>query len=231
MYSDKLKTNQDSRVAICGAKLAATAVRPDQYPSGLPEFAFAGKSNVGKSSLINAMVNRNALARSSKQPGKTRTLNFYEVEYKFTKPASQAVENTSACSSEPLRSSLFLVDLPGYGYAKISKEESARWGGMVESYLKNRPPLKALFLLLDIRHEPNANDKMLYDWCVYYKIPLFTVATKSDKLKRSQVPKYLAAIRRSLNTDEPPLAFSSESRAGRDALWSLILDIANKPVL
>ena len=196
-------------IIINNTDIAKTAVKPDQYPdTNWPEVAFVGKSNVGKSSLINAVLGRKRLARTSGTPGKTRTINFFHVESK-----------------------LYFVDLPGYGYARISKSESAKWGEMVEGYLQNRPQLKRVFLLVDIRHEPNANDKMLYDWFEHYNIPFTLVATKSDKLKRSQVPKHLGIIRRNLGAPEPPLAFSSETRDGRDQLWSLILDSCGIDVL
>jgi GTP-binding protein len=202
-------------INILQASLAATAVWPSQFPTdGRPEIAFAGKSPVGKSSLINALVGRNKLARSSKPPGKTRTLNFYAVEYKHE-------------AAVPL----YFVDLPGYGYAKVSQSESEKWGGMVEGYLKERAPLKALFLLLDIRHEPGAHDKMLFEWCQYYQLPFTVIATKCDKLKRSQIPAHLAAIRKKLGLAEPPLAFSSETKQNRDALWALILDRIQPPVI
>ena len=161
------------------------------------------------------MVNRNALARSSKQPGKTRTINFFHVEY---------IEKSFDDETGLPHQNIYFVDLPGYGYAKVSKSESAKWGEMVEKYLKNRTPLKAIFLLLDIRHEPGVHDKMLFDWCRHYHLPYFYIATKSDKLKKSQIQKHVAILRRNLGEKDPPLAFSSETKEGRDNLWTLILD-------
>jgi GTP-binding protein len=179
-----------------------SAVRRDQYPAdGLPEVAFAGKSNVGKSSLINAMLSRKSLARSSRHPGKTRTINFYGVDNR-----------------------LIFTDLPGYGYAKVSKSESAKWGTMIESYLLKRDPLKLLVLLLDIRHEPGSHDRQLYEWCAHHRLPLQIIATKSDKLKKSQIQKHLAQLKRGLDAPQPPIPFSSETKDGRDALWAVILD-------
>jgi GTP-binding protein len=189
-------------ITIDYAELAATAVKPEQFPTdGRPEVVFAGKSNVGKSSLINAMVNRKALVRVSQNPGKTRTLNFFDVEHL-----------------------LYFVDVPGYGYARVAKSEAAKWGPMIEGYLKERSQIKLMLMLLDIRHEPGAHDRTLYEWCLYYKLPLAIVATKSDKLKKSQLQKNQAVIRRALDLPEPPLAFSSETQHGRDELWALIMD-------
>jgi len=194
---------------INNTDIAITAVKPAQFPeTGWPEVAFVGKSNVGKSSLINAMLGRKSLARTSKQPGKTRTINFYTVEDK-----------------------LYFVDLPGYGYARVSKSESEKWGEMVEGYLQNRPPLKRIFLLMDIRHEPGKNDLMLYEWFTHYGLPFTLIATKSDKLPRSQVQKHLGIIRRNLGAAEPPIPFSSETKAGRDELWALIMDTCGLTML
>ena len=185
---------------IVHAALGVTAVGPKQFPqSERVEVAFCGRSNVGKSSMINAMLGRKSLVRTSQTPGKTRTINFFEVE-----------------------ESWYFVDLPGYGYARISRSESQKWGVMIEGYLKQRAQLAALVLLLDIRHEPTSNDKMLYDWCKHYQLPVLLVATKSDKLKRSQLQKHCAIVQRGLNATEEVIPFSSLTRAGREELWNLL---------
>ncbi len=190
---------------VNNVNLAAVAVRKEQYPEGgLPEVAFAGKSNVGKSSLINAMINRKALARTSGSPGKTRTINFYNVE-----------------------NSLMFVDLPGYGYARTSKSEQEKWGKMIEGYLMKREYLKGIILLIDIRHEPGENDKMMYEWLRHYGHKIIIVATKSDKLKRSQINKHLSVIIKSLNLekDDIIIPFSSENKSGKDELWEVIEEL------
>lgn len=186
--------------------LEAVAVKAAQYPEEtLPEVAFAGKSNVGKSSLINTMINRKALARTSQNPGKTRTINFYNVESK-----------------------LYFVDLPGYGYAKAPKSEIAKWGKMIEDYLIKRETLKAIIMLVDIRHEPGANDKMMYDWLKHYGHKIIVVATKSDKLKRSQLPKHKKMLSEGLGLEKGDILipFSSENKSGKEELWNVIEDIA-----
>jgi len=181
------------------AELAATAVRPDQYPAaGLPEFVFIGKSNVGKSSLLNAMAGRKALARTSGAPGKTRVINFFDIN--------------NIC---------LFVDLPGYGYAKVSRREAEKWGGMIERYLLKRSQIMAVFMLLDIRHDLSALDRQMLEWLKHYGFDIITVATKSDKLKRGAVPSSLKRLREAAGV-ENILAFSSETKDGRDELWDII---------
>ncbi|MCL2546146.1 MAG: ribosome biogenesis GTP-binding protein YihA/YsxC [Oscillospiraceae bacterium] len=188
-------------IVINRAEIAATAVEPSQFPStDLPEIAFVGRSNVGKSSLINALLGRKKLARTSRQPGKTRTINFFSVEGK-----------------------LYFVDLPGYGYAKVSKAEKEKWGVMVEGYLKDRAPLRHIYLLMDIRHEPSEGDRMIYNWCNYYELPFTVAATKCDKLSRNQIAKQIAMLRRELGT-RGIIPFSAETHQGREELWSGIID-------
>lgn len=166
-----------------------------------PEIAFAGKSNVGKSSLINALMNRKALARTSSQPGKTQTINFYNIN-----------------------EAMYLVDLPGYGYAKVSPSEKAKWGKMIEKYLHTSKDLKAVFLLVDIRHEPSANDKQMYDWILHNGYEPIIIATKLDKLKRSQVQKSIRAIREGLKLPKEGILipFSAETKQGREEIWNLM---------
>ena len=165
------------------------------------EVAFAGKSNVGKSSMITALLNRKSLARTSAQPGKTQTINFYNVN-----------------------DAMYLVDLPGYGYAKTSASEKEKWGKMIENYLHTSKKLQAVFLLIDIRHEPSANDKMMYDWMVYQGFTPIIIATKLDKIKRSQIQKNVKAIREGLKVKPGTviIPFSSETKQGRDELWEVI---------
>lgn len=179
---------------VCGI----TSRLPDnQYP----EFAFAGKSNVGKSSLINALMNRKAYARTSAQPGKTQTINFYNIN--------------DAC---------YYVDLPGYGYAKANEEVKAKWGKMIERYLQKSPMLRCVFLLIDIRHEPSANDRLMYDWIVSNGYHPVIIATKMDKLNRSQVAKHVKMVRDGLGVakDDIVIPFSAETKQGREEIWELI---------
>lgn len=179
---------------VCGhtSKLPNTA---------FPEIAFAGRSNVGKSSLINAILNRKALARTSSQPGKTQTINYYKINDVF-----------------------YLVDLPGYGYAKVSEAEKVKWGQLIERYLHQSKMLAAVFLLIDIRHDPTADDRMMYDWIKAQGYSPIIIATKLDKIKRSQLQKQTAAIRRVLGMEKEELLipFSAQSRQGVEEIHDLI---------
>ncbi|HIT14282.1 MAG TPA: YihA family ribosome biogenesis GTP-binding protein [Candidatus Scatomonas merdigallinarum] len=179
---------------VCGV----TSRLPD---TGRPEVAFAGKSNVGKSSLINGLVNRKALARTSSQPGKTRTINFYRVNEE-----------------------LYLVDLPGYGYAAAPEEIKAQWGKMIERYLHTSQNLKCVFLLIDIRHAPSANDRMMYHWILEQGYRPVIIATKLDKIKRSQIQKQLKLIRETLEAEKDTvmIPFSAATKQGREEIWELI---------
>ena len=170
----------------------------------LPGFAFAGKSNVGKSSLINSLMNRKSFARTSSQPGKTQTINFYNINHQ-----------------------LYYVDLPGYGYAKVTLEVKAKWGKMIENYLHKSSMLKCVFLLVDIRHEPSENDKMMYDWMIHNGFEPVIIATKLDKLKRSQVQKAVKTIRTGLGmgTEGKLIPFSAETKQGREEIWELIVSL------
>lgn len=167
----------------------------------MPEVAFAGKSNVGKSSLINSLMNRKSYARTSAQPGKTQTINFY---------------NINDC--------MYLVDLPGYGYANASPAVKAKWGKMIEKYLKTSTQLKQVFLLIDIRHDPSANDKMMYDWIVSNGYRPVIIATKLDKINRSQIQKHIKAVRTGLELrkEDQLIPFSSQTKQGLEELWETI---------
>ena len=165
------------------------------------EVAFAGKSNVGKSSLINALMNRKSLARTSSQPGKTQTINFYNIN-----------------------DAMYLVDLPGYGYANANMEIKAKWGKMIERYLHTSTKLKAVFLLIDIRHEPSENDCLMYEWMVEQGFAPIIIATKMDKISRGAVQKHLTMIKKKLNVepDTIMIPFSAETKQGRDEIWELV---------
>lgn len=184
------------------ASFEKTAVSKAQYPKeNIPEIALVGRSNVGKSSLINCLMNRKKLARTSSTPGKTSTINFYNIENKFR-----------------------IVDLPGYGYAKVSKSEKEMWAKMIDNYLSERENLKAVIQLIDARHKPTADDKVMADWvrrCGYYS---YIVATKLDKLKKSEIDKNLTCIYQELRLDEESvlIPFSSESKTGRNEALELI---------
>ena len=182
---------------VCGI----TSTLPENT---LPEIAFAGKSNVGKSSLINGLMNRKSFARTSATPGKTQTINFYNINQE-----------------------LYLVDLPGYGYAKVSEQEKKKWGQMIERYLHQSKQLRAVFLLIDIRHAPSANDKMMSDWILSQGYQPIIIATKLDKLKRSQVQKHVKVVRQGLglSKDSILIPFSAVTKQGRDEIWDLAEEI------
>lgn len=179
---------------VCGI----TSKLPDNQ---LPEIAFAGKSNVGKSSLINALMNRKSYARTSATPGKTQTINFYNINEE-----------------------MYLVDLPGYGYAKVSEQEKIKWGQLIERYLHGSKQLKAVFLLIDIRHAPSANDKMMYHWIVEMGFHPIIIATKLDKIKRSQIQKQIKIVKQGLELmpGTVVIPFSAETKQGRDEIWGLV---------
>lgn len=180
---------------VCGI----TSKMPDNK---LVEIAFAGRSNVGKSSLINVLINRKAYARTSQQPGKTQTINFYNVN-----------------------ESLYFVDLPGYGYAKVSQEVKKKWGKMIDRYLEGSKVLRLVFLLVDIRHKPNQNDKQMYDWCIQYGFNPVIIATKEDKVKPSQKGRLIQEIKETLNVVEgtPVIPFSALKKSGREEVWEYII--------
>jgi GTP-binding protein len=190
---------------IHNAEFIISAVGPDQFPEdGLPEIALAGRSNVGKSSLINRMINRKNLARTSSQPGKTQTLNYYRVN-----------------------DALYMVDFPGYGYAKVSKTRREAWGKMVEAYIMNRVQLKLILCVIDMRHPPSKDDQMMYEWLTHHDIPRVVVTTKADKLPKSQWQKNFKVIKQTLNMrpEDKIIMFSSELGLGRDELWEVFNEV------
>ncbi|WP_231784823.1 MULTISPECIES: ribosome biogenesis GTP-binding protein YihA/YsxC [Lysinibacillus] len=187
---------------VHNVEMVISAVRPDQYPEdGLPEFALAGRSNVGKSSFINRMIGRKALARISSKPGKTQTLNFYKIEEQ-----------------------LFFVDVPGYGYAKVSKTEREAWGKMIERYITGREELKAVVQIVDLRHPPTADDRMMYDFLKHYSIPCIVIATKADKIPKGKWDKHKKVVKETLDMDknDPLIVFSSEKGIGFEEAWQTI---------
>lgn len=187
---------------VHNVEMIMSAVKPEQYPvEGYPEFALAGRSNVGKSSFINKMIGRKSLARTSSKPGKTQTLNFYKIEEQ-----------------------LFFVDVPGYGYAKVSKTEREAWGQMIEVYLTEREPLRAVVQIVDVRHPPTQDDCVMYDFLVHYDIPAIIIATKLDKIPKGKVNKHLKIIKDKLGMrkGDPLIPFSSEKGIGMDQAWKEI---------
>ncbi|MEG0286163.1 MULTISPECIES: ribosome biogenesis GTP-binding protein YihA/YsxC [Vagococcus] len=187
---------------VHNAEIVISAVQPEQYPkTKIPEIALAGRSNVGKSSFINTLINRKSLARTSGKPGKTQTLNFYLIE-----------------------EALHFVDVPGYGYAKVSKTERAKWGKMIETYITEREQLQAVVSLVDMRHDPTVDDIQMYNFLKYYNIPVIVVATKCDKIKKNQWNKHESAIKKKLDFDPSDdfIVFSSETKEGKDKAWAAI---------
>lgn len=200
---------EDTKVVIRDVNLETVCGITSTIPDNLlDEVAFAGKSNVGKSSLINGLLNRKALARTSSQPGKTQTINFYNVN-----------------------NAMYLVDLPGYGYANANVEIKAKWGQMIENYLHTSKKLKAVFLLIDIRHEPSENDQMMYEWMEHQGFAPIIIATKADKLKRGQVIRHVQMIREVLGVQEETIVipFSAETKQGREEIWELIESLVELP--
>ena len=186
---------------VCGI----TSKLPD---TGQVEVAFAGKSNVGKSSLINALMNRKSLARTSAQPGKTQTINYYHINEE-----------------------MYLVDLPGYGFARASEEVKAKWGKLIEDYLHQSKMLHAVFLLIDIRHEPSENDQMMYEWMVHQGFAPIIIATKSDKLKKMQILQHVRMIKDILQVEPGTIVipFSAESKQGREEIWQIVESVIELP--
>src|SRR3712207_6289154 len=198
------KVRQEEKMKIRSANITMSAVNRSQYPGeGIPEIALAGRSNVGKSSVINGLLSRKNFARTSSTPGKTRTINFYLINEEF-----------------------YFVDLPGYGYAKVAKTEKEKWGTIMEMYLSDRKELCAIFLLVDCRHEPTADDKMMYDWIKYFGYNCVVVATKADKISRGQYQKHMSIIRKKLemSKEDKIILTSSSSNVGMKQLWDEIVD-------
>lgn len=187
---------------VTSSEIVISAVKPDQYPvEPIPEFALAGRSNVGKSSFINKMLNRKGLARISSKPGKTQTLNFYIVN-----------------------EVLHFVDVPGYGYAKVSKKEREAWGKMLETYLTTREQLRAVLLIVDLRHPPTADDIMMYEFLKHYEIPCIVIATKADKISKTKRAQHLKITKEKLDLHphDTIIQFSSETGEGKDKAWATI---------
>ncbi|HHY72809.1 MAG TPA: YihA family ribosome biogenesis GTP-binding protein [Bacillus bacterium] len=187
---------------VTKAEIVISAVKPEQYPNdAMPNFALAGRSNVGKSSFINKMLNRKNLARTSSKPGKTQTLNFYNIN-----------------------DALYFVDVPGYGFAKVSKKDREAWGKMIETYLTTSDKLRAVIQIVDSRHKPTEDDKLMYSFCKHYEIPVILIATKADKIPKGKWDKHLKIIKETLDVDpnDRVIVFSSETGKGKDEAWAAI---------
>src|SRR5690625_1099425 len=187
---------------ITNAEIVISAVSQKQYPKDhLPEIALAGRSNVGKSSLINRLIQRKNLARTSQKPGKTQTLNFYKLNEAF-----------------------YFVDVPGYGYAKVSKKEREKWGKMMDEYFQQRENLKAVVLVCDVRHEPTDADVQMYDYLKYYELPVIIIATKLDKVKKSKQHQHVKVVKDTFEVDAEDIVipFSAETGEGKDQAWQAI---------
>ncbi|AXM89595.1 YihA family ribosome biogenesis GTP-binding protein [Anoxybacillus ayderensis] len=187
---------------ITNVEMVISAVKPEQYPAGqLPEFALAGRSNVGKSSFINKMINRKNFARTSSKPGKTQTLNFYRIN-----------------------DALYFVDVPGYGFAKVSKTEREAWGKMIETYFTTREQLKAALLIVDLRHPPTKDDVMMYEFLKHYNIPTLVIATKADKIPRGKWQQHVKVVKETLRLipDDELIIFSAETGQGKDEAWGAL---------
>lgn len=193
---------------IRNAEITMSAINKSQYPDeGIPEIALVGRSNVGKSSTVNTLLNRRNFARTSQTPGKTRTINFYLINQEF-----------------------FFVDLPGYGYAKVAKSEKEKWGAIMERYLQERDELCAILLLVDIRHEPTNDDVMMYQWIKHFGYNCVVIATKADKISRGQYQKHMSIIRKKLQLekDEKILPISSLKKTGVEEIWDEIIKQYNE---
>lgn len=187
---------------VTSSEIIISAVKPDQYPdTDIPEFALAGRSNVGKSSFINKMLNRKGLARISSKPGKTQTLNFYLIN-----------------------EILHFVDVPGYGYAKVSKTEREAWGKMIETYITKRDQLRAVVMIVDLRHPPSVDDRMMYNFLKHFEIPCVVIATKADKIPKGKWQKHLKVTKETLELDanDEIVLFSSETGLGKDQAWAIL---------
>jgi GTP-binding protein len=198
-----------SAMKVNQSEFIISAVGPDQYPQdGLPEFALAGRSNVGKSSLINKLIDRKNLARTSSQPGKTQTLNYYKIN-----------------------EMLYFVDFPGYGYAKVSKTQREAWGKMIERYLLERDTLQLVMQIIDVRHPPSKDDQLMYEWLSHFDLRRIVIATKADKIPKSKWAKHLKVVKETLQMkpQDDLVLFSSDTGLGKEELWDKLLEWVEPP--